>query len=213
MKKVAARFVGLIMTIVLVGAVTGCSIKFYKGYPDDLEKIDELQTKVDELREAKALLERRLRDEIRDKQVKLDITKRGLVITFVDEILFDSGKDVLKETASPILAKVVSVIKEKVSDRNIGIEGHTDNQPIKHSGWKSNWELSTARATTVLHYMEDSGIDPRKLQATGFGEHRPVVSNNTKEGRRENRRVEIVILPAGVGKISYDKEVPQAGIK
>ena len=212
MKKVAARFVGLIMTIVLVGAVTGCSIKFYKGYPDDLEKIDELQTKVDELREAKALLERRLRDEIRDKQVKLDITKRGLVITFVDEILFDSGKDVLKETASPILAKVVSVIKEKVSDRNIGIEGHTDNQPIKHSGWKSNWELSTARATTVLHYMEDSGIDPRKLQATGFGEHRPVVSNNTKEGRRENRRVEIVILPAGVGKISYDK-VPQAGIK
>ena len=200
-----------IISVSLVGAITGCSVKFYRGHPEDLDKISELSSRVSELEEAKALLERRLKDEIRDKQVKLDITKRGLVITFVDEVLFDSGKAKLKDKACPVLDKVVGVIKEKVADRNIGIEGHTDNQPIKYSGWKSNWELSAARATTVLHYLENTGLDPGKLQATGFGEYRPVASNDTAEGRQQNRRVEIVILPAKeLGKVPYGE---QSGIK
>ena len=81
-------------------------------------------------------------------------------------------------------------------DLNIGIEGHTDNEPIEYSGWKSNWELSTARALSVLHYLADQeGIAPQRLSAVGYGEYKPVASNDTKEGRRLNRRVEIVILP------------------
>ena len=207
MNRGAIRFIGIAITMLLVGTLTGCSLNFYRGHPEDLDKIDKLSSKINELEEAKTLLQKRLRDEIKDKQVKLDITKRGLVITFVQEVLFDSGKDKLKKKARPMLDKVVSVINEKAPDRNIGIEGHTDNQPIKHSGWKSNWELSTARATTVLHYFEDNGIDPRRLQATGFGEYRPVVSNDTKEGRQENRRVEVVILPATrLDKVSYGEE-------
>ncbi|MCK5081464.1 MAG: OmpA family protein, partial [Candidatus Omnitrophica bacterium] len=83
-----------------------------------------------------------------------------------------------------------------VSDLNVGIEGHTDNVPITHSGWKSNWELSTARALSVLHHLEDNeGISPKRLSATGYGEFRPVASNATKAGKQDNRRVEIVILP------------------
>jgi len=79
---------------------------------------------------------------------------------------------------------------------NTRIEGHTDKVPIKRSGWKSNWELSTARALSVLHYLEkDEGISPERLSAIGYGEYRPVASNDSRDGRKQNRRVEIVILP------------------
>jgi chemotaxis protein MotB len=79
---------------------------------------------------------------------------------------------------------------------DVGIEGHTDNVPIKVSGWKSNWELSSARAMSVLHYLVDrKGIAGNRVAAIGYGEFRSVASNDSKEGRRQNRRVEIVILP------------------
>ncbi|MGB3112323.1 MAG: OmpA family protein, partial [Candidatus Omnitrophota bacterium] len=73
--------------------------------------------------------------------------------------------------------------------------GHTDNVPITYSNWASNWELSTARATNVLHYMESKGVSPDRLSATGYGEHHPVASNAAETGQARNRRVEIVILP------------------
>ena len=75
------------------------------------------------------------------------------------------------------------------------IEGHTDNQPIKRSGWKSNWELSTARALSVLHYLSEKSVAEPRLAATGYGEYKPVATNDAREGRQKNRRVEIVILP------------------
>ena len=103
----------------------------------------------------------------------------------------------------PPLDKVCAVLKENMADFNIGIEGYTDDVPIKHSGWKSNWELSTARSLSVLHFLvNEKGISPERLSAIGFGEYRPVASNDTKEGRKLNRRVEIVIQP----KISKVKE-------
>jgi chemotaxis protein MotB len=77
----------------------------------------------------------------------------------------------------------------------VGIEGHTDNDPIKKSGWKSNWELSTARALSVLHYLSEQSVNEPRLSAIGYGEYRPVASNDIKDGRQKNRRVEIVILP------------------
>jgi len=84
----------------------------------------------------------------------------------------------------------------------VGIEGHTDNVPITYSGWKSNWELSTARATSVLHYLIDDGrLRPESLSAIGYGEYRPVTSNETEEGRQLNRRVEVVILPKTTEKL------------
>jgi chemotaxis protein MotB len=122
--------------------------------------------------------------------------EKGLVITFVADILFDSGKAELRSVAFPTLDKVARVLRENVPDLNVGIEGHTDNVPIKHSSWKSNWELSAHRALSVLHYLaEDKGITPTRLSALAYGEYHPVASNGTAQGRQLNRRVEIVILP------------------
>ncbi|MDP2654848.1 MAG: flagellar motor protein MotB [Candidatus Omnitrophota bacterium] len=177
-------------------SLSGCTLIFQKGRRTDIEKINQLKSELSDLERAKRELEERLKREIGDKEVKVEMQDRGLVITFVAEVLFDSGKDKLRSEAKEKLDKVAPVLNTTVRDLNVGIEGHTDNQPIKHSGWKSNWELSAARALSVLHYIEDNhGTDPARLSAIGYGEHRPVTSNDAREGRQQNRRVEIVILP------------------
>ncbi len=206
MRGVSVRWVGVMGIGALLLTVTGCGINFYTGRPSDVKRIRELASEIgriqqqkeaesEQLREAKALLEQRLKKEIADKQARLEMTERGLVVTFVSEVLFDSGKATIRSEAKEALNKVASVIQEKVADRDIGVEGHTDNEPIKVSSWKSNWELSTARATSVLHFLEQQGVNPRQLMAAGYGEHRPVISNDTSSGRQQNRRVEIAIMP------------------
>ena len=190
-------FIGSLIGLFLVSSLGlgGCTFIFQKGRRTDVEKITKLKSELSELERAKQELEDRLRDEIRDKHVKVEMLERGLVITFVAEVLFDSGKAKLREQSVQTLAKVSSVLNTTVSDLNIGIEGHTDNEPIKYSGWKSNWELSSSRALSVLHHLIDvSGVAPTRLCATGYGEYRPVASNEVREGRQKNRRVEIVIL-------------------
>ncbi|MFA5094768.1 MAG: flagellar motor protein MotB [Candidatus Omnitrophota bacterium] len=193
----------LALVVMTAFMVSGCAVGFYKRSPKDMQKIEDLQAEIDrlktlreqegrELEAAKAELEKRLKGE---KGVSVGMDERGLVVTFVAEVLFDSGMAKIRPSAHDVLNKVASVINDKVGNRNIAIEGHTDNEPIKKSGWKSNWELSTARATSVLHYLEDMGVAPNRLQATGYGEYRPVASNDTKEGMQQNRRVEIIILP------------------
>ena len=165
----------------------------------------EKQSEISELEKAKKLLEGQLKKEIGDKEVRLEMAEKGLAIIFLAEVLFDSGKQDIREEAFSVLNKIAKVLKESVGGRNIGIEGHTDNEPIKYSGWKSNWELSSARATSVLHYMVDErGIDPKRVSATGYGEYRPVASNDTPEGRKQNRRVELVVLPNNIEKIQAD---------
>jgi chemotaxis protein MotB len=177
-------------------ALAGCTFVFQKGRRSDLDKIEALNKQLDSLTAAKKILAEQLNQEIKDKQVKLQMMEKGLVITFLTDILFDSGKAKIRPEVHTALNKVAKVLKENVPNLNIGIEGHTDNQPIKFSGWKSNWELSTARALSVLHYLiDEKGIEPERVSSIGYGEYRPVASNNTKDGRRLNRRVEIVILP------------------
>jgi chemotaxis protein MotB len=150
---------------------------------------------MNELERAKSELEKRLQDEINNKQVQVEMEPKGLVITFVSEVLFDSGKAKLRKDSYSKLDKVASVLNTTVADLNVGIEGHTDNRPIKRSGWKSNWELSTSRALSVLHYLSDKSVAEPRLAAIGYGEYKPVASNDSREGRQKNRRVEIVILP------------------
>jgi len=197
MGKTRHNFVYMAVLIFLIFNLMGCTIIFQKGRHSDLEKIGELSSQLDQLRQTKQLLEQRLKQEIADKQVSLRMAEKGLVITFLAEVLFDSGKAKLRREAFPALDKVTKVLAENVSDMDIGIEGHTDNQPIRFSGWKSNWELSSARAMSVLHYLVDKKeIDPARVSAIGYGQYRPVASNDTTEGRQLNRRVEIVILPS-----------------
>lgn len=189
--------------LVLTFVLSGCAVGIYRRSPNDMKKIEDLKGEVErlkllrdqdkrELEAARSELEKRLSGQ---KGVSVGMDERGVVVTFVSEVLFDSGKAKVRPEADEVLDKVARVINDKVADKNIAIEGHTDNEPIKKSGWKSNWELSTARATSVLHYLENKGTAPNRLQATGFGEYRPVDSNDTKEGRQKNRRVEIIILP------------------
>ncbi|MBU2541561.1 MAG: OmpA family protein [Candidatus Omnitrophica bacterium] len=191
------RGIIIVFTVLFIAfATTGCTLIFQKGRRSDVEKIGELESKLEDLERARAALRKSLSKEIKDKGVKLEMAERGLVVTFLAEILFDSGKAKIKKDAMPILDKVADVVNEVVPDLDVGVEGHTDNQPIKHSRWQSNWELSTSRATSVVHYLIDKkGIAPQRLAAIGYGEYRPVDTNETKEGKRKNRRVEIVILP------------------
>jgi len=183
------------LALVFVLGLSGCTVILQKGRRTDIEKISKLKNDMSELERAKNELEKRLQDEINNKQVKVEMQDKGLVITFVSEVLFDSGKAKLRKDSFSKLDKVASVLNTTVADLNVGVEGHTDNKPIKRSGWKSNWELSTARALSVLHYLSDKSVAEPRLAAIGYGEYKPVSSNDTKEGRQANRRVEIVILP------------------
>lgn len=184
--------------------LTGCSIVLQKGRRSDVERISTLEQELEHLRDARTVLEERLSQEIQDEQVRLSMEEKGLVVTFVAEVLFDSGKAKLKKESSNLLGKVATVLEEEVPQHQISIEGHTDNQPIKLSRWKSNWELSTQRALSVLHFLEQQGVNPKRMYAIGYGEYSPVASNDTKAGRGLNRRVEIVIIPLDVKKVKKE---------
>ena len=147
--------------------------------------------------------------------------KKGLVVTFLSEVLFDSGKADIRKKVYKSLDKVADVLVDSASGMDVGIEGHTDNQPIKYSGWKSNWELSGARARSILDYLIKKGVEPARLSFIGYGEYRPVASNTTAKSKQLNRRVEIVILPVmtkarqkeeakSQSKIEKEKEVKEA---
>lgn len=116
---------------------------------------------------------------------------RGVVITFSDAVLFGSGSADVKPEIFGVLEKLSKVLS--AAPGKIFIEGHTDNVPIASSKYPSNWELSTARAASMLHFFIEKGLDPAKFSIAGYAEFRPVESNATEEGRRKNRRVEIIM--------------------
>lgn len=121
-----------------------------------------------------------------------------LVLTMLGHVLFESGKAQLTPLGLDIMKQVGEVLAT-LPNKNIQVEGHTDNNPIygrlQHQ-YPTNWELSTARATTVLRYLiEQTGMNPKDFSATGYAETRPAVANDSDEGRAQNRRVEIVLYP------------------
>ena len=160
------------------------------------------EAEISALEQARKDLANRLKTELKEYKARLEMTERGLVITFLAEIFFASGKDIIRTDAKPTLKKVAEVLNDKISESCVAVEGYTDNVPIHYSGWKSNWELSAARALAVVHYfIDEAQVEPSRLSAIGYGEYRPVTSNDTPEGNQQNRRVEIVILPAKTEKI------------
>jgi len=124
--------------------------------------------------------------------VRVSETNNGIHITIGDPALFDTGKDEIKTIILPVLEQIVEVIN--TGNENVRVEGHTDNVPIHNDRFKDNWELSIARAMSVIRYIRDQQvIDPRRLRPVGCGEFHPVASNDTQDGRALNRRVEIFI--------------------
>ncbi len=125
------------------------------------------------------------------KDINVKNEPRGVVITFSDAVLFGSGSADLKPEVQNVLTEISKLLA--VNPGKFAVEGHTDNVPISGSKYPSNWELSTARAASMVHFFIDKGLDPGKFSVAGYAEFRPVESNATEEGRQKNRRVEIVI--------------------
>jgi len=144
-----------------------------------------------------ANLKNRLERELNESRVEITQLKNQMtVIKLTSEVLFGSGSARIK----PAGQKVLSIIAESLNaypDRAISIEGHTDNVPVIHNArYESNWELSAARALAALKYFQQNNrVDPKRLKLVGYGQYRPVSSNDTDEGRKRNRRIEIRILP------------------
>ena len=160
------------------------------------KQLEALSKAKNDLTKTQEDLEKKLRSELMGGDVSLSMQDRGLVLTVSDKVLFDSGKDSLKNSAESTLGKLADIINKDTKENLIYVEGHTDNVPIHYSSWKSNWELSTARSTGVIHYLaESAGVDPKRLVASGYGEYHPLTSNESNAGRQMNRRVEIVISP------------------
>jgi chemotaxis protein MotB len=139
-----------------------------------------------------------LKQEIADRQVQVERIRDRLRVDMVDEILFDSGEATLKPKGMEVLKKVGAALA-KVADRPIEVQGHTDNVPIVGAlarRFPTNWELSAARSTNVVRFLQDTaGIDPKRLSATAHAEFQPRASNETEEGKRLNRRIEILLGP------------------
>jgi chemotaxis protein MotB len=145
-----------------------------------------------ELDNLKAQLEKYIVANNLEAVVTLQDTRRGVEIALKDVLLFDSGKAVLKESSFTTLNAIVKLVNTLPNP--ISIEGHTDNVPIGNAAYSSNWELSSARAVSVLHYFASQSIAENRMQFTGHGEFQPMYPNDTAENRQANRRVNIVIL-------------------
>jgi chemotaxis protein MotB len=139
-------------------------------------------------------LEDEMRQALESKDVTISELKGKLTVNILDQILFDSGEAELKPEGQKILEKIAGVLMQH-TNRQIHVIGHTDDVPIRRK-FASNWELSTARATAAVRFLQEhAGVEPRRLGALGYGEFHPAAPNTTPEGRAKNRRIEIVILP------------------
>lgn len=194
--------------LILVAAATGCSSN-KELIAQQEQQIGELQSQVSNLEGQLAAEKQRASDlnsdlesalaEYKQKeQVLLEKVDNLSVITMSESMMFSSGGVRLTQKATEVLDKIVEVLGQ-YPDREIRIEGHTDNVGIAlefQERFRSNWELSTARATSVLHYLRRKhNISPDRLAAVGYGEYRPVGDNSTPEGRSSNRRVVIQVGP------------------
>ena len=152
-----------------------------------------------------------MQKEVERGQIKITQLADRLSLNIVDKILFPSGEDQISEQGKEVLKRVGAVLKQ-AKDKTIRIEGHTDNIPIAKplkSRFASNWELSTARATNVVRFLQDeAGIDASSLEAVGRGEYHPLAGNKTATGRSQNRRIEIVLFPR-VGSLTQELAGPK----
>lgn len=125
--------------------------------------------------------------------IKVREEERGIVLQLDETILFDSGRTELKPTSIGALDTITKLVTDV--DNDILVEGHTDNIPIHNSIFASNWDLSTARAVSVVSYfVETKGVKPTRFAVKGYGEFKPLVANDTPENRSINRRVDILIV-------------------
>jgi len=136
--------------------------------------------------------------EIQAKKVRVKEDERGLVISLAADAFFEPASAEVRIEESRDLLQKISNLLISLEDNKFRIEGHTDSNPTDPGGsYLTNWELSTARATNVLHYLVDFGVQEEQFQVAGFADTVPLASNDTAEGRAYNRRVDIIVLSEG----------------
>lgn len=165
--------------------------------------IAEAKKRLAELRKAQAAAEARaalykdltqkLKKMVDAGDLSIELREGRMVLALPNDVLFDSGKSELKPAGKATLESVASVIK--VVPRKFQVAGHTDDEPIKLSPYASNWELSTARALSVVSFLLSRGVKPSSLSAAGYGEFDPVSANAEPKGKAKNRRIEITVQP------------------
>ncbi len=168
---------------------------------EELERArEEARRKAEELARVNRTYEdlmKGLQEEVEQGRVTITNLRGKLTVNLIDKILFDSGSADLNADGKKVLDKVSDVLKD-VKGRRISVEGHTDDVPISRAArdrFPSNWELSAARASTVVRYLVERGVPPEKLSAVGYSMFAPVAANDSEDNRRLNRRIEIVLTP------------------
>ena len=187
-----------------------------KGSADELaaarKQVSGLQAEVNDLSSSKQRLEltkvelekksseyeqlaASLQGEIRSGRVELSELRGRMTVKMKDKVLFPSGSALLNADGKKSLQQIAAAL-QALKGKVVRVEGHTDNVPPRGGPFATNWELSTARALAVVRFLQESGVDPARLGAAGYGEYQPIVPNDPPEGRAQNRRLEIVLAPA-----------------
>ena len=177
----AAKLTGVEQPAIPMNIVMGEELMSPAQVKNDLEKV-------------RRDLQQRLSNQVAQHTVAIQMGRDGLVISLREAGFFDSGSAAPRADAVPTLRQIAAILGRTPYD--LRVEGHTDDVPIHTAGFDSNWELSTARATRIARlFLEMKAIPPDRLSAAGYGEFHPVASNATAEGRAENRRVDLVVMP------------------
>lgn len=170
----------------------GAGDNLLDGSDGQLQEFIQYTQEMQKLENIKSQLETYLQEQNLSDNISVNMEERGLVLRFQDSVLFNKGKAELLGKSFNVLKNSAEIFQE--IDNPIRVEGHTDDLPINTAKYPSNWELSTARATNVLRYLIEQGIQGDRLSAVGYSKYHPLYENNSEENRRKNRRVDIVII-------------------
>lgn len=157
----------------------------------------ELERAASEAAKARDTLETQMRSALDTKDVTISALQGRLTVNILDQVLFDSGRALLRPEGQAILQKVGKVL-EQFPGRRVEVVGHTDNTPVRGrtpEGFTDNWGLSAGRALSAVRFLIESGLQPARCSAAGCGEFRPVADNASNEGKARNRRIEVIVLP------------------
>jgi len=205
----------LVSALLAAAMLTGCATKGQLRARD--AEIESLKQQLEDARSQCVILENE-KQEIQDRanelqgelddlssklQIEMEKSEKYTMLRVPEQLLFSSGQSNLSSDGRSVLNDIAQILS-KYTEYDVRVEGHADNRPIKpefYDKYRSNWELSTARATEVVRYLiNKKEISPERLIAVGYGENRPIASNDTAEGRKQNRRVEFYISPQPVYK-------------
>ena len=178
--------------LVIPFALYGCVPQ--QQYNQEVQQAQQLQY----MNQTYQQLNQNLQTEVNAEQVKVEQLQNRLKVTMVDEILFPEGGWELHEKGRATLAKVVPSL-QGLAGKRILVQGYTDSLPVEgplRERFPTNWELSAGRSAQVVRYLQEQGVDPTELEVAGLGQYHPLAPNDTPEGRKKNRRIDIIIEDA-----------------